>query len=81
MTDYLDKNGIQVTPDKEKQIIVFQMFLNGKYETWVEFNKEQLDNLLFEIQTARKALGWKELTEWTENYGQGSEPWLKEEEK
>ena len=58
MTDYLDKNGIQVTPDKEK-----------------------LDNLLFEIQTARKALGWKELTEWTENYGQGSEPWLKDDEK
>jgi hypothetical protein len=27
---------------------------------------------------ARQALEGKELLEWTENYGQGSEPWLKE---
>ena len=28
---------------------------------------------------ARKALGGKEPLEWTENYGQGSEPWLNKE--
>ena len=81
MTDYLDKNGVKITPDKEKQVIVFQMFLNGKYETWVEFNKEQLDNLLLEIQTARKVLDWENPLEWAENYGQGSEPWLKDDKK
>ena len=27
---------------------------------------------------ARKALEGKELLQWTENYGQGSEPWLKD---
>lgn len=29
--------------------------------------------------TARKALKEKEPLQWTENYGQGSEPWLKDE--
>jgi hypothetical protein len=29
--------------------------------------------------TARKALEEKEPLEWTENYGQGSEPWLNKE--
>jgi hypothetical protein len=60
MTDYSDKNGIRVTPDKEKQVIVLQMFLNGQYGTWVEFNEEQLNGLLLEIQTARKALEGKD---------------------
>jgi hypothetical protein len=60
MIDYSDKNGIRVTPDKEKQVIVLQMFLNGQYGTWVEFNKEQLNGLLLEIQTARKALEGKD---------------------
>ena len=60
MIDYSDKNGIRVTPDKEKQVIVLQMFLNGQYGTWVEFNEEQLNGLLLEIQTARKALEGKD---------------------
>ena len=31
--------------------------------------------------TARKALEEKKPLEWTENYGQGSEPWLKDDKK
>jgi hypothetical protein len=60
MIDYSDKNGIKVTPDKEKQVIVLQMFLNGKYGTWVEFNEEQLEGFLLQIHFARKALMEKE---------------------
>jgi hypothetical protein len=34
-----------------------------------------------DFRRARKAMEVKEPLEWTENYGQGSEPWLKDEEK
>jgi len=34
-----------------------------------------------DFRRARKAMEVKEPLEWTESYGQGSEPWLKEDEK
>jgi hypothetical protein len=59
MDDYTGKNGIQVTPNKEDQVIKLYMFLDGAYTTWVEFNEEQIEGLLREIEAARAALGEK----------------------
>jgi len=40
--------------------------------------REALKECVIERDEARKALEGKEPLEWTENYGQGSEPWLKD---
>jgi len=40
--------------------------------------REALKECVIERDEARKALEEKKPLEWTENYGQGSEPWLKD---
>lgn len=54
--DYSDKNGIKVIVDEDKQVARLFMFLDGEYKTWVEFDKNQLNNLISELEDARGAL-------------------------
>jgi hypothetical protein len=59
MTDYTGKNGIQVTVNDDHKSAIVKTFLDGKYETWIEFDAEQLDGLIHELTKARAALGEK----------------------
>jgi hypothetical protein len=59
MTDYTGKNGIQVTPNEDKQVIKLYMFLDGAYTTWVEFDRQQIAMLVNEIAEACAVLGEK----------------------
>lgn len=63
----------------EKLEAALEPFANLAYENDGEMYERLAHNLedgLF--IRARKALEGKEPLQWTENYGQGSEPWLKD---
>lgn len=57
MSDNLNgKNGIQVTVNDDHKSVTVQMFLDGQYKAWVEFDAEQLDSLIQELVKSRAAL-------------------------
>ena len=51
------------------------------WDLWQKTNDSNSFTELFACICEAKALEEKKPLEWTENYGQGSEPWLKEDEK
>lgn len=59
--NYKGKNGIQVTPDIERDVIILKTFVDGKYGTWVEFDIEKSDALVDEIKKARHVILQKDI--------------------
>jgi len=67
----------QTIADKENRIEKLETALEHTMECFLGA-REALKECVIERDEARKALEGKEPLEWTENYGQGSEPWLKD---
>jgi len=59
--NYKGKNGIQVTPDIERDVIILKTFVDGRYGTWVEFDIEKADALVDEIKKARHIILQKDI--------------------
>jgi uncharacterized coiled-coil protein SlyX len=68
----------QTIADKEQRIEKLETALEHTMECFLGA-REALKECVIERDEARKALEGKEPLEWTENYGQGSEPWLNKE--
>lgn len=49
-------NGIQVKVDANRNVARLHAFLDGRYATWVEFDAEQLDDLIKLLEDARSTL-------------------------
>ena len=47
---------IKLAIDYHKKVCVVSIFLDGKYSDWVEFNLEQLTQLVIEVEAAREKL-------------------------
>ena len=63
----------QTIADKEQHIEKLEAALRTIYECC-----DETGNCSVVRRIVRKALKEKEPLQWTENYGQGSEPWLKD---
>jgi hypothetical protein len=67
----------QTIADKENRIEKLETALEHTMECFLGA-REALKECVIERDEARKALEGKEPLEWTENHGQGAEPWLKD---
>jgi len=49
-------NGIQLSVDIEKSVVVLKVFIDGKYTSWIEFGDGQMQHLLDEVERSMFAL-------------------------
>jgi hypothetical protein len=54
--DYRKSNGIRVTTLPSRSSVELMMVLHGVDQTWIEYDAEQLDELIRLLQSSRDAL-------------------------
>ena len=61
MTDFPEgANGLEITVHETNQIATIQMFIDGKYTSWVEFDLPQLTSLIKTMQKKAKEMKKKQ---------------------